>query len=158
MTLSLFAMHEFFRYDGSQHLMPLFIRTDGNAEAGMGLAAAAVLLRASPSRHTATLRPSLVPVQAAAAAAVGWGAASAQLFDYQFRWSTSQTFVGSTPANPMHGIMWWNQQDAGQGRGLSKWAPEDYGDNSGNVLIGATTSMALLNTTSWKTQLLYVII
>ena len=30
--------------NGSQHMMPLFIRTDGNAEAAMGLAAAAVLL------------------------------------------------------------------------------------------------------------------
>lgn len=135
--------------------MPLFIRTDGNAEAGMGLAAAAMLLRTPPKGHSTPQRPNVIPASATAAAE-RWGAASAQLFDYQFRWSTSQTFVGSTPANPMHGIMWWNQQDAGQGRGLSKWASEDYGDNSGNVLIGATTSMALLNTTSWKTRLLYV--
>lgn len=83
--------------DGAQHMMPLFIRTDGNAEVAMGLATAAALLPAAA-----------VPM----ASLKAWRGEAAQLLDYMFRWSTDQTFVGSNASNPAHGIVWWNQQDA----------------------------------------------
>eukprot|EP00039_Didymoeca_costata_P026681 m.16390 g.16390 ORF g.16390 m.16390 type:complete len:895 (-) comp5685_c0_seq1:159-2843(-) len=123
-------------WNGSQAMMPLFIRTDGNAEAAMGLAAASVV---GQSQHGEQ-----------------WANTSKQLLDYMFRWSLSQSYVNSSAKDPTFGIVWWNQMDAGE-KGFAKWSPEDYGDNAGNVLIGATISASLLKTCSWCQRMTYAL-
>ena len=69
-----------------------------------------------------------------------------------YRWSDSQSFVGLSASYPEFGIVWWNQQQPGK---YGHFASVDYGDNSANVLIGATTAMSLLKTDSWKKRLLF---
>jgi hypothetical protein len=135
--------------DGRQHLMPLFIRTDGNAEVAMGLAAAAVLLPRSASASAGRAWPPRAMLRA-------WQAEAAQLLDYLFRWSASQSFVGTNSSDPLHGIVWWNQQDAAEASGgIAKWASTDYGSNTGCVLMSATAAASLLKTSSWRSRMLY---
>ena len=166
--------------NGAQLPMPVFIRTDGNAEAAMALAAAATLMRASgaagrdvrPSSGqpgagpdgglAAAMMEQTVGSGATATTAAGivgsagvaWLSTAERLLDYMFRWSTSQSFSNASQAT--HGIVWWNQQDAGA-EGTAQWADVDYGDNAGNVLIGATAVMALGRTTSWRSRMLYAL-
>lgn len=120
--------------------MATFIRTDGNAETAMGLAFAAAVLPPSP-RTTAALQD-----QGAV-----WLSTAAQLADYQWRWSDSQSIDGRATDGD-YGIVWWNQQNPGPYS--QKWASVDYGDNAANVLIGGSATRALANTSSWDLQLL----
>ena len=84
-------------------MMPLFIRTDGNAEAAMALASAAAFQPSAPS-------------------SAQWADEAAQLLDYMFRWSTSQSFEHTNASDPKHGIVWWNQQDAAEASGgIAHW-------------------------------------
>jgi hypothetical protein len=97
-------------------MQPLFIRTDSNAEAAMALAFAAKFTPTEAfqgDRSTVTL-------------ASRWASESAQLFDYMFLWSESQSFTNASDGT--HGIVWWNQMDAGDA-GFARWASVDYGDN-----------------------------
>ena len=125
--------------DGSQAMMPLFIRTDGNSEAAMGLATVATMLPKTAANTTSAER-------------ARWRRLSAQIFDYVYRWSDSQSYVNLTASAPEFGFVWWNQQHPGR---YAHFAAVDYGDNMGNVIIGATTAMSLLRTQSWKKRLLY---
>lgn len=123
---------------GKQHMMPLFIRTDGNAEAAMALAAAATFESSSVSSE--------------------WANEASQLLDYMFRWSDSQTFQRSNSSDPKHGIVWWNQQDAASASGgIAHWASSDYGSNSACVLMGATAVAGMLDTGSWRERMLYML-
>jgi len=126
---------------GKQHMMPLFIRTDGNAEAAMALAAAA------------TFDPS-----AAGSMSSQWASEAAQLLDYMFRWSASQTFEGTNVSDPRFGIVWWNQQDAAAASGgIAQWASSDYGSNSACILMGATAVAGMLGSDSWRERMLYLL-
>ena len=78
-------------WNGSQHRMATFIRTDGNSETAMGLACAAALLKA-PSHDAQQQRQR-------------WLEAAAAISDYLWRWSDSQTL--GDPTDPAHGIVWW---------------------------------------------------
>eukprot|EP01047_Picozoa_sp_COSAG01_P065786 COSAG01_NODE_8950_length_2606_cov_1.299960_2_plen_198_part_00 len=125
-------------WNGSQHRMATFVRTDGNAETAMGLAfAAAVLPRSNGAGNT--------DMEA------GWLATAAQMEDYQWRWSDSQSVEGTADTNPAFGVVWWNQQQPGP---YARVAAVDYGDNAANVLIGGATTRALADTGSWDLQLL----
>ena len=79
-------------WNGSQHRMATFIRTDGNSETAMGLASAAALLNAPP--HDAAQQQQQ-----------RWLEAAAAISDYLWRWSDSQTL--GDPTDPAHGIVWW---------------------------------------------------
>lgn len=67
-------------WNGTQHRMATFIRTDGNSESSMGLAAAAALLPAGP---VAVAGPG-------AAERARWAGLASQLQDYMWRWGDSQ--------------------------------------------------------------------
>ena len=121
-------------WNGSQHRMATFIRTDGNSETAMGLASAAALLNAP--LHDAAQQQQRQR----------WLEAAAAISDYLWRWSDSQTL--GDPTDPAHGIVWWcspafplsccllrllmrcfvvghrNQQTPGP---FAKWASVDYG-------------------------------
>jgi len=126
--------------DGAQHMMPLFVRTDGNAAAAMALAAAAGAAGGSPAERAA------------------WRDAAARLLDYLFRWSESQSFVGSNASDPTHGLVWWNQRDAAAASGgVAKWASVDYGSNAAVILVGATAAAGLLESSSWRERMLYAL-
>ena len=128
------------RSNGEQHLMPLFIRTDGNAEASMGLASVAVLVASSLSD----------------ARSHRWREQSSAILDYMFRWSDSQTLRGLNATDPTYGIVWWNQKDAKNASGgLTHWSDVDYGSNSACILMSATATASLLETDSWRDPMLY---
>ena len=123
-------------WNGSQHRMATFVRTDGNAETSMGLAfASAVLPHSTRARGEAE----------------AWLSTSTQMQDYLWRWSDSQSTDGTPATDPAYGIVWWNQQHPGP---YAHWAEVDYGDNAANVLIGGAATRALANTSSWDLQLL----
>jgi hypothetical protein len=134
--------------NGSQHYMPLFIRTDGNAEAAMALASAATLISATNKG----IRGHHIDSKAQQ----NWRNQAGQLLDYMFRWSSSQTYEHSNSSDPKFGIVWWNQKDAGSASGgIASWSNHDYGSNTGCILIGATASAALLKSHSWRNRMLY---
>ena len=128
---------------GAQHLMPLFIRTDGNAEAAMALASTAVLLIDSMNNTLINTR---------------WRTEASALLDYMFHWSSSQSFVNSTAIEPTHGIVWWNQMNAETAsNGVAQYHPYDYGSNTGCILMSATATAGLLQTSSWRERMLYAL-
>jgi hypothetical protein len=119
-------------WNGTQHRMATFVRTDGNAETSMGLACAGALLKGGDVVEQKR-----------------WVETASAMADYMYRWSDSQT-VGDV-ADPAHGIIWWNQEHPGP---YAHWASVDYGDNAGNVLIGGAATRSLAQTGSWDEQLL----
>lgn len=123
-------------WNGSQHRMATFVRTDGNAESSMGLACAGVLLKGGDVAERKQ-----------------WIETAAAIGDYVYRWSDSQT-VGDV-SDPAYGIIWWNQEHPGP---FAHWAAVDYGDNAGNVLIGGAATRSLAQTGSWDEQLLRVLL
>eukprot|EP01052_Picozoa_sp_SAG31_P005953 SAG31_NODE_270_length_18732_cov_9.342618_9_plen_633_part_00 len=133
-------------WNGSQNRMATFIRTDGNAESSMGLAAAAVLV----GDKLCSIFASKQKKMACEMETQLWLQKSTQLADYQWRWSDSQAYL-EDPEDGRYGIVWWNQQTCGP---FAKWAAVDYGDNAANVLIGASVVRALAETGSWDLQLL----
>ena len=106
---------------GAQQMQPLFIRTDVNAETAMALAfASSVNTRGHTTdgvKAESSKRSSMIPSPSAEQSR--WAAMSAQLFDYMFLWSASQSFTNASDAT--HGIVWWNQMDAGDS-GFAHWA------------------------------------
>ena len=114
-------------WNGSQHRMATFIRTDGNSETSMGLALAAAVL---PPLDTDTVAQREMRAV--------WLSISVQLADYLWRWSDSQSTDGAAATAGDYGIVWWNQQTPGPYS--QKWASVDYGDNAANVLIGGSAT------------------
>jgi hypothetical protein len=126
--------------DGGQAWMPLFVRTDGQADAAMGLALAATLVPGA---------------EAPASERARWGREAAQLMDTVYRWSDAQVYRGSTPADPAFGIVTWNQKDAGDASGgIAAYSSSDYGSNAACILLGGTVAAAALGTGSWRERML----
>ena len=87
-----------------------------------------------------------------------WSNVAGQLLDYMFRWSDSQTYENANATNPRYGIVWWNQKNAANASdGVASWHSEDYGSNTGCVLMGATATASLLGTNSWRERMLYAL-
>jgi hypothetical protein len=84
-------------WNGSQHRMATFVRTDGQSEAAMGLAVASVMLS-----HDAEAVSKEERAQ--------WMTSASALMDYLWRWSDSQSI---NRTDETFGIVWWNQRTPG---------------------------------------------